>query len=74
MTAPALRRLGPPGLPNPVGNYTHGLEVTGASRVVYVSGQVPWADADGPVPADFATQCRLVWRRRDHASHHQPGR
>ena len=62
MTAPALRRLDPPGLPTPVGNYTHGVEVTGASRVVYVSGQVPWADADGAVPADFATQCRLVWR------------
>lgn len=62
MTAPTVRRLDPPALPAPAGNYTHGVEVTGAGRVVYVSGQVPWADADGAVPADFTTQCRLVWR------------
>jgi enamine deaminase RidA (YjgF/YER057c/UK114 family) len=62
MTAPAQRRLDPPALPAPVGNYTHGVEVSGVHRVVYVSGQVPWADDDGVVPADFEAQCRLVWR------------
>ena len=62
MTAPTVRPLDPAGLPAPVGNYTHGVEVTGAVRTVYVSGQVPWADEDGAIPADFAAQCRLVWR------------
>ncbi len=32
MTAPAFRPLDPPSLPAPVGNYTHGVEVTGAHR------------------------------------------
>ncbi|GAB3835025.1 RidA family protein [Dactylosporangium cerinum] len=53
--------LNPPGLPAPTGNYTHGTVVTAAQRLVFVSGQVPWADSDGKVPEDFTTQCRLVW-------------
>jgi enamine deaminase RidA (YjgF/YER057c/UK114 family) len=53
--------IDPPGLPAPTGNYTHGTLVTGAQRLVFVSGQVPWADEDGKVPDDFTTQCRLVW-------------
>ena len=36
-------------------------EVSGASRIVFVSGQVPEA-ADGSVPADCKAQCRLAWR------------
>jgi enamine deaminase RidA (YjgF/YER057c/UK114 family) len=51
----------PPTLPTPTGNYTHGTLVTGAQRIVFVSGQVPWADHDGKVPDDFSAQCRLVW-------------
>jgi enamine deaminase RidA (YjgF/YER057c/UK114 family) len=54
--------LNPAPLPAPTGNYTHGTLVTGARRLVFVSGQVPWADADGAVPPDFGPQCRLVWR------------
>jgi 2-iminobutanoate/2-iminopropanoate deaminase len=53
--------IDPASLPAPTGNYTHGTLVTGAQRVVFVSGQVPWADADGKIPEDFATQCKLVW-------------
>ena len=53
-----LVQLDPPALPAPTGNYTHGTLVTGGSRTVYVSGQVPWA----PVPPDFDSQCRAVWR------------
>ena len=54
--------LDPAGLPEPTGTYTHGTLVTGASRTVFVSGQVPWADGDGKVPATFTEQCRLTWR------------
>jgi 2-iminobutanoate/2-iminopropanoate deaminase len=54
--------LDPPGLPEPTGTYTHGTLVTGASRTVFVSGQVPWADGDGEVPDTFTEQCRLTWR------------
>jgi 2-iminobutanoate/2-iminopropanoate deaminase len=61
MTA-TVSALNPASLPAPTGNYTHGTAVDGARRTVFVSGQVPWADADGALPADFAGQCRLVWR------------
>ena len=54
--------LDPPGLPEPTGTYTHGTLVTGASRTVFVSGQVPWADGTGEVPDTFTEQCRLTWR------------
>lgn len=57
-----IQPLNPAALPAATGNYTHGVLVTGASRLVFVSGQVPWADADGRIPADFDEQCRLVWR------------
>lgn len=54
--------LDPPGLPPGGRTYTHGTLVTGATRTVFVSGQVPWADADGKVPESFVEQCRLTWR------------
>jgi 2-iminobutanoate/2-iminopropanoate deaminase len=54
-----ITQLDPAGLPEPTGTYTHGTLVTGATRTVFVSGQVPW---DEPVPEDFDTQCRIVWR------------
>jgi 2-iminobutanoate/2-iminopropanoate deaminase len=53
--------IDPASLPPATGNYTHGTLVAGAQRMVFVSGQVPWADGEGKVPDDFATQCRLVW-------------
>lgn len=57
-----IHPLNPPALPDAAGNYTHGTLVEGASRMVFVSGQVPWGDEDGKVPTDFAEQCRLTWR------------
>ena len=52
-----ITALDPASLPAPTGNYTHGTLVTGASRTVFVSGQVHW----GSPPPDFETQCRAVW-------------
>ncbi len=58
-----IQALNPALLPEAAGsNYTHGTLVTGARRMVFVSGQVPWGDADGKVPPDFESQCRLTWR------------
>lgn len=37
------------------------VELTGAQRLLFISGQVPEA-ADGSVPADFEAQARQVWR------------
>jgi hypothetical protein len=42
-------------------SYAQAMEVTGARRLLFVSGQVP-ADEAGHVPEHFADQARLVWR------------
>lgn len=57
-----IQPINPSVLPAPTGNYTHGTVVSGAARMVFVSGQVPWADEDGKVPESFDAQCRLTWR------------
>jgi enamine deaminase RidA (YjgF/YER057c/UK114 family) len=41
-------------------SYCQAHEVSGFSRLLFVSGQVP-ADAHGRVPADFRSQCLLAW-------------
>lgn len=46
--------------PAPVGGYSQALELSGARRIVYVSGQIP-VGKDGRVPSGFKDQCRLVW-------------
>src|SRR5262245_44593624 len=61
MSNAVIAPIDPSNLPTPTGNYSHGALVTGAQRIVFVSGQVPWADSDGKVPEDFSIQCRLVW-------------
>jgi enamine deaminase RidA (YjgF/YER057c/UK114 family) len=38
------------------------VEVTGASRLLYVSGQIP-VSAESRVPEGFADQARLVWAK-----------
>jgi 2-iminobutanoate/2-iminopropanoate deaminase len=53
--------IDPADLPEPSPAYTHGTVVRGTERLVFVSGQPPWA-ADGPVPEGFDAQCRLAWR------------
>lgn len=40
--------------------YCQAHEVSGARRLLFVSGQIP-VGKDGSVPADFKSQARLVW-------------
>jgi enamine deaminase RidA (YjgF/YER057c/UK114 family) len=55
----SLREIGAAGAPaSPT--YAQAVEVTGFSRLLFVSGQVP-ATPGGTVPADFAGQARLAW-------------
>lgn len=42
-------------------SYAQAVEVSGFSRLVFVSGQVP-ADAQDRVPEGFRDQARLVWK------------
>jgi 2-iminobutanoate/2-iminopropanoate deaminase len=44
----------------PPGGHAQICEVSGATRLAFVSGQVP-ATSDGDVPEAFEGQCRLVW-------------
>lgn len=46
--------------PRPASHYHQAMLVEGASRTLYISGQIP-EDAGGNVPADFEGQARLVW-------------
>lgn len=50
----------PESVPAPEGGYVQALQVTGAQRWLFVSGQIP-QDRDDRVPTDFEGQCRLVW-------------
>jgi 2-iminobutanoate/2-iminopropanoate deaminase len=47
--------------PAPAGGYSQAVEVVGAQRLRFVSGQIPETVA-GEVPTDFPSQARLVWR------------
>ncbi|MGE0597585.1 MAG: RidA family protein [Hyphomonadaceae bacterium] len=46
--------------PNTETAFAQACEVSGFSRLLFVSGQVP-ADADGAVPPDYPSQYRLAW-------------
>jgi enamine deaminase RidA (YjgF/YER057c/UK114 family) len=47
--------------PAPAGQYTQAIEVTGAARTLYLSGQVGVA-ADGSIPETAEAQAALAWR------------
>lgn len=50
-----------PDAPQPGGGYAQAMQVDPGKSLLFVSGQIP-VDTHGEVPADFAAQCRLVWR------------
>jgi 2-iminobutanoate/2-iminopropanoate deaminase len=44
-----------------VGGYSHAVEVSLATRMLFISGQIPEA-VDGWLPNSFEEQCEQVWR------------
>ena len=46
--------------PQTEGNYAQAVEITDASRWLYISGQIP-VDRDGYTPTAFEDQSRLAW-------------
>jgi 2-iminobutanoate/2-iminopropanoate deaminase len=46
--------------PQAAGGYSQGIVVSGAERLLFISGQIPEPIA-GEVPNDFSAQARLVW-------------
>jgi enamine deaminase RidA (YjgF/YER057c/UK114 family) len=55
------RPISSPEAPEAAGGYAQAVEVSGATRTLYVSGQIPVA-ADGALPEGFPAQARLAWR------------
>jgi enamine deaminase RidA (YjgF/YER057c/UK114 family) len=55
-----LRPLTGDGSPPVQGSYPQAVEVTGATRWLFVSGQVP-TRPDGGLADDFRGQCEQVW-------------
>jgi enamine deaminase RidA (YjgF/YER057c/UK114 family) len=58
--AVVIRPLTGDGSPPAGGQYAQAAEVTGATRWLYLSGQIPVAP-DGSLAADFTGQCEQVW-------------
>lgn len=52
--------INPSSVPEATGGYVNGLEVRGAERMLFVSGQIP-QDREGRVPEGIEAQCRLAW-------------
>ena len=59
MTA-TIRPLTGDGSPPVEGSYPQAVEVTGPSRWLYLSGQIP-VQPDGELSPDFTEQCRQCW-------------
>ena len=58
--AAIIRPLTGDGSPPAEGAYAQAAEVAGATRWLYLSGQIPVAP-DGSLAADFTGQCEQVW-------------
>ena len=56
-----IDRINAPAAPQPLGAYSQAVQVTGANRTLYISGQ-PGMEVDGSFPADIAGQAELAWR------------
>ena len=55
-----FKRVDAPMAPTPKGGYAQALEVAGAKRLLFISGQIP-ETAQGEVPKDFPSQARVAW-------------
>ncbi|OCK61980.1 RidA family protein [Bradyrhizobium sp. LMTR 3] len=56
-----IRRINAETVTVPTTGYSQALEVSGHTRLVFISGQIPLG-VDGTVPEGFEAQCRLAWR------------
>lgn len=56
-----IRAVNAADAPAPASPYSQAVEVSGATRLLFISGQVG-VDADGSVPGGIAEQARLAWR------------
>jgi len=55
-----LSPIDPDTAPETTGGYVNAMQVQGASRLLFISGQIPQT-REGHVPEGIEDQCRLVW-------------
>jgi 2-iminobutanoate/2-iminopropanoate deaminase len=55
-----LKLINPATIPQPQGNYSQGIVVESAKKMLFVSGQIP-ENLGGEVPTNFKEQCETVW-------------
>jgi enamine deaminase RidA (YjgF/YER057c/UK114 family) len=55
------RDLNAPDAPAPIAAYANAVEVTGAARTLYISGQVG-QKTDGTIPTDIVQQSQIAWQ------------
>lgn len=55
-----ITSINAPDAPMASGGYSQAVEVTGASKLLFISGQVP-LDLNTNLPTTFRDQCFLVW-------------
>ena len=55
-----IKSINAPSAPEAVGGYSQAAEVSGTTRRLYISGQIPVA-RDGTCPATFEEQAVLAW-------------
>jgi 2-iminobutanoate/2-iminopropanoate deaminase len=55
-----LRPINAKSAPEAAGGYSQALEITGTTRRLYISGQIPMTRG-GAVPESFGEQAKLVW-------------
>jgi len=55
------RSINSPEAPGASGGYAQAVEVSGAQRFLFISGQIP-VSVEGRVPESFTDQARLAWR------------
>jgi 2-iminobutanoate/2-iminopropanoate deaminase len=60
------RHIDPDGVPSPFGRYHHAVVVEGATRLLFLSGQLG-VRADGSVPEDAAAQAEIAFGYIDTA-------
>lgn len=56
----AIQTIDPTSAPAAAGGYCQGLQVTGVSDLLFISGQIP-ETTSGTIPDDFESQCRQAW-------------
>lgn len=56
-----LKKINPSSISNPLGAYTHGIEIPPGARVIHISGQVG-VRKDGAIAEGIEEQLSCAWR------------